>query len=432
MDILQNSHSAFRELRLAAGCGVTQLANLLGVPISSLKFWEYRGVRPQWRYMPALAQFFGIDLAEALKLIWKETVGDRCDCCGGEKIFPDKPRAIHLHVKRTCHCGTSRIYRSNQHSKGCNRCGGKTVPRVKVPCIGYCRYSARTFANSCRREIEIRRTELKYYRQNDDENQRSFFNEAEGRGRCGRCASAFRMTQILETQVRRFLRDASRAFVRESSSRRTEPKQRFYETAGFYPHEPLPDIKSLKRLRELLKACHKLTYRGKSGQNIAFHPTSFLRGTKRPHAGDSRPRSVRYLKSMLAGFAKRQLPKNVHGLCLLCDKISAAKVHRRCFLSWQRQHGPHAGLSELASQSRRGTPSKRGSLQLSWTWTIRHKLGGEPLAEIARDAKLKVTKQAVKKRIDFVVNHLPEPKLIDHKWLRKQVRLIRGADTELG
>jgi hypothetical protein len=182
IEVPRHSHSAFHELRLAAGFGVTQLANVLAVPISSLKFWDYRGVRPQWRYMPALAQFFGIDLAEAVKLIWKETVGDRCECCGGEKIFPYKPRAIHLHVKRICRCGASRIYRSNQHSKGCNRCGGKTVPRVKAHCIGYRRYGARTFANGCRREIEIRRTELKYYRQNDDENQRSFFNEAEARG----------------------------------------------------------------------------------------------------------------------------------------------------------------------------------------------------------------------------------------------------------
>jgi hypothetical protein len=152
---------------------------------------------------------------------------------------------------------------------------------------------------------------------------------------------------------------------------------------------------------------------------------------------------------MLAGFARRQLPKNVHGLCLLCDKIVLSqggykgkqppKVHRRCLLDW---HGPHAGVAELASQSRRGTPLKRESLQLSWAWTIRHKLGGESLDEIARDLDNvayilaidpdeTITKQAVFNRIQYVVSHLPEPELVGHR-LRQQIRLIRGGDTDLG
>ena len=83
---------------------------------------------------------------------------------------------------------------------------------------------------------------------------------------------------------------------------------------------------------------------------------------------------------MLASFARRQLPKTVYGLCLLCDKIllssggynhNPPKVHRACLLAYQRQNGPYAGLTEFVIRSRRGAPLKKENLQLAWAWTIR-------------------------------------------------------------
>jgi DNA-binding XRE family transcriptional regulator len=227
-DTPQNSRSqSFRELRLAAGYEPTQLAKDLNTSRQTILQWDH-GHRPQWQYMPSVAQYFGIDLAEALKLIWKETVGDHCDCCGGEKIFPDKPRAIHPPVKRTCRCGISRIYRTNQHSKGCTRCGlgENLIPQV------YRLYGARvsSFAKTCRREIKIRKTRLKYYSGSDDENQPPFFNEAEGTYRCIRCAGAVRMIKNIETQVKKFWVSAN-------------------------PHQTFPKIQSLKQLREVRRAC---------------------------------------------------------------------------------------------------------------------------------------------------------------------------------
>ena len=126
-----SSLSSFRKLRLEADFLPSEIAKTLNVPVSTVKFWDQRGYRPQWRYMPGLAQLFRIETPELVKLIWREIVGDHCDCCGGEKIFPDRPRAIHLPVKRTCRCGASRIYRSNQDRRGCNRCGlgDKLIPR---------------------------------------------------------------------------------------------------------------------------------------------------------------------------------------------------------------------------------------------------------------------------------------------------------------
>src|SRR5439155_13423807 len=80
---------SFHELRLKAGVSQASIFKKLGVPRCTVWNWDALGERPQWQRMLALANFFGIDVAEAVRLLWDETVGDRCACgCGGEKVFP--------------------------------------------------------------------------------------------------------------------------------------------------------------------------------------------------------------------------------------------------------------------------------------------------------------------------------------------------------
>jgi hypothetical protein len=129
------------------------------------------------------------------------------------------------------------------------------VPRVKAKCIGYLPYNARvsSFAKSCRREIEIRATELKRYPRQDGKNQRPFLDSANGTYRCSRCAGAFRMIKNIEKQVKKFWTSAN-------------------------PHHTFPKIQSLKQLREIRRACYEMSYRDDSGGIVVFHPERFQRG----------------------------------------------------------------------------------------------------------------------------------------------------------
>ena len=112
------NRSDFRALRIAAEVRTSHIAKALDISIATVRDWDSRGHRPEWRYMEPLSKILKIDLPEAVKSIWRERAGDRCSCgCNGENIFPNYDRAIHLYTKRTCRCGVSRIFRTNQHTE---------------------------------------------------------------------------------------------------------------------------------------------------------------------------------------------------------------------------------------------------------------------------------------------------------------------------
>ena len=84
---------------MAAGLGRTAIAKPLKIWPETVGQWD-RGKRPAWRYMPALSKLLGIELNEAVRMMWGEIVGDSCPCqCGGEKVFPDYDGALHLSIR---------------------------------------------------------------------------------------------------------------------------------------------------------------------------------------------------------------------------------------------------------------------------------------------------------------------------------------------
>jgi hypothetical protein len=450
METVKNSRSAFRELRQAAGYTVVQVATLLGVPEGTV--WEWNGGgRPRWRYMPGLAQLFQKDLAEAVRLFWCEIVGDRCGCCGGEKIFPDDPRAIHLYVKRTCVCERTKIFRSNQHTIACNRCKVPKAPRVTVKCVGHKPYGARRprFSHEPNKVFEILRSRLQYYPTSDD-GLNAFVNEKEGTRRCGRCSSAIRLIYAREKlgpqrSVRRFLGDAAKAFVNSSKER----KEYFHKVAEFHPHEAVPKIESLSRLEKFIKACHRLSYEDESGRVVNFHPTALQKrqkkkAGKKKKAGQCIPRwkrptpirTVSYIKNMLAGQIRRRLlPNEVQGLCLLCEKLMLSRggynrkpprVHRKCLLEYQGKRGPHAKLPE--AKKRRGGQVRRKSLKMHYAWAMRCKLGEDSLAEIGHDYD-DIKAPSVEDGIEGIMGHLPTDLETLPLEFRERVFLLRQAFT---
>jgi transcriptional regulator with XRE-family HTH domain len=100
---MSESASAFRELRLAAGyTKIPQLAAKLGVYVQSVYSWD-RGQRPSWASIVQLSPVLGVDAAELVRVLWKEKVGDPCECgCGSKKVFPtDFPDSRQLAFERS-------------------------------------------------------------------------------------------------------------------------------------------------------------------------------------------------------------------------------------------------------------------------------------------------------------------------------------------
>ena len=106
--------SPFRDLRLAAGYKSTPIAKALGVSLGTVWCWD-QGDRPRWRYMPELAQFFGVDLAEIVDRLWGERIGDPCQCgCSGKKASPKQQKAYNLAIELPCTvCGKIRSYQTS-------------------------------------------------------------------------------------------------------------------------------------------------------------------------------------------------------------------------------------------------------------------------------------------------------------------------------
>src|ERR1051325_8252912 len=109
---LSKTGSTFRELRLAAGRTSTAVATALDVKRGTVWRWD-KGKRPRWRHMPALAELFDIDRAEAIKRLWGEILDDPCPCgCGAKKSEPKEPAAFNLAFDLACTaCGALRKYR---------------------------------------------------------------------------------------------------------------------------------------------------------------------------------------------------------------------------------------------------------------------------------------------------------------------------------
>jgi hypothetical protein len=177
--------------------------------------------------------------------------------------------------------------------------------------------------------------------------------------------------------------------------------------------------------------CHKLHYEDESGRVIAFHPSEFERGVKKRHSGDPRPRSIRYLKSMLAGQCRRRgLPRYVRGLCLICNKLvfssagNPPRVHAPCLYDYQRLNGVHTALPAAPLNKRPGVRPTLENLQRHWAWAIRHRLGGDSLNDIGKE--FCIAKRSVADAIDMIMEHLPAPEQVARQY-RQRIALIQSA-----
>ena len=374
--------SAFRELRLAAGYRITQLARELNADRNAVSKWDRALWKPRWRNMPTLARIFGIDLEQAAAAIWNERVADLCSCgCGGLKVLPTRAGAKHLYIELPCRkCGTARVYRVMQgHDTLCRGCSyaSRRTERVTLKCVGYRplgnRKGDNAFADGCPGEQTFLKSRLGFYRVSQNRNEknrvqrsirddgaRHFINEAQGKFRCGKCAGALRLTFF----------------------------KRHRDIEGIKPN---------------------------------------VKNNHGPGKGYKIPKHRTAAKHWLG---TEDFPGYVHGLCWLCGKILFAymseerkktrplRFHQKCILEYQREHGQHSAPEQHRDA---GRPQEPESLKKHFAWALR-KVRGDSYGEIADD--FKISRPAVVKGISSIVDLLPDCDCVSETF-HKKISLLR-------
>jgi hypothetical protein len=405
--------SAFRDLRLAAGFELAQIAKAANVNRGTVWRWDC-GDRPRWKFMPQLAEFFGIELVEAVKQLWGETIGDPCPCgCSGRKSAPANTNAFVLSVDVPCiSCGKLRKYhRSHEHFHKrilCNRCTAakRKLKRISFKCEGDSFHLSHRGATNCPREIKILRSRIKHWGRcihcagrrpckcgkNEirtiDDGQHPFLNEAEGKFRCQRCWHAGQIFKAVESDLRNFWRRVR-------------------------PHAPLPNIRRIPQLRAFQKRCYRLARAqnfGRSEKSFAYNPA--LLNSKRTYKPGPRERNVNHIMGSLAWRAKTSPYAYVKGLCLICDKLIFSyrktripKTHLKCLQSYQRKH--HQSKITLVKPRKRGGQLTTEGLAKHWSWAMRYYAGESP-SEIGGG----ITSQSVHEAVQEILKYRPAPDLV--------------------
>lgn len=396
--------NAFHKLRLAAGYKLRQLASILHVDRNTLARWDRGEWRPRWNHMPGLAQLFGLDTAKAIKLFWKESVGDPCECgCGGEKVLPTKHGAKHLYIECPCkECGTARTFGVAQgHVDLCRRCSyaSRKVERIELTCVGYRPYSAVVplFAKRCLGAKEFLPRTIRLAQRKSDEGEEYPFIDAEHRKyRCKFCAGAFRLLQASEDQT----------------------KQRWKK---IHPRRPVPRIRNLEELRRL--------------QREVTDQAVFSSETPKPKRG----KDIGHRK-----WRREKSPAPVRGLCGICGnllfsykKSREIRFHQDCLWKYQREHAAEAGprnadgtftatsSKPIEEQRRRGAPVQLESLQKHFAWAIRNKLLNDSLGDIAESDGIK-SRSTVKEGVEFIMQHLPPPEYVPPQ-IRGRISALRSS-----
>jgi len=127
---VQQSPSAFRELRQAAGYKtVTALAQELGLPRRTVASWDTGRYVPKWPNVQKIAKAFRVEQVQCFNKLRNESIEDALSCgCQGRKVSPKHDGARCLSVEIPCkNCRKVRTYEQGHstHRELCKRCAAK-------------------------------------------------------------------------------------------------------------------------------------------------------------------------------------------------------------------------------------------------------------------------------------------------------------------
>ena len=415
--------SWLREKRLMAGIRTeTELAQRMSTSVTTVSDWEREKTKPQWAYVEPLATALGTTPSDVFASLWKEQLGDPCDCgCGGLKIAPANPRSFTLRVRLPCQgCGQVRSFeKSGRHAPLCRSCS-HVGPRTTFTCDGYDDHGARRHAPRCPRQIQLRpgdirnrHSQSKRYHQSRHAQyvvpnwDRPFLDEMTGRYRSLACASA--SVRIAQTEAR--LGKFSGERIRSRSQRR-EVLSTMMST-----------IMTEKRQQQMTQAARDtILASGGWGEQV-----------RRAIAAGQLARA----------WSQRPLPAWTSvGRCIFCRRLTLqgrptdrGLYHRPCFYTWSSTpEGRHfqsrvsRGLTADLPRPHptRGRPESAATLKRHFAWAIQHHLGGESFRQIAR--KENIGDRAVREGVERILALLPEPERLATRF-RRTVQLLRADAT---
>jgi hypothetical protein len=428
---VQGGHRKFCQRCAHAGeeAHLAVLMKRLGFPESSFYPWLRGEYRPPWESLQKIINNCGgtgMSPLDVLKQFWRESVGDPCPCgCGGKKVLPDDPKARALAIELPCvQCGDGDIrryrYQTEGHYKLCRTCSrsNERVDRSKFTCDGYEYKGVKARSETCRREMLLAPNQVKKRQQKKERNPNSYFDVSSGKYRCANCTRSLQRLSYLEGTVKNFL-------------------------AKKQPHIKVERIRNRQQLSKLLSANF-------SEMNPNLRPdVEKIRNRRRRLApGVSRVHLIRWWSR-----PPKDLPTFVRfGLCGCCGKIAITlsdipKFHWRCYHEWMRtpegrhfqslgrrgqKRGQEANppVSKLELRVRvpvGGMSGTEDSLKISFSWAVQHCLEGKSYRTIAEENDVDHT--SVRDRIQFLIDKLPDPDLLQPRWQRA-VRFLLDASEK--
>jgi hypothetical protein len=393
------------------------LVDRLGVPKRTLQNWD-AGDHPQRRHLPKIAALFGVELAEAVKGLWGENLGDPCPCgCGGKKVLPDFEAAHHLYIELACgECGTKRAFRSptgQVHHRLCRRCAyaSRRFERVEFTCVGYRDHDRlERHAPKCPRKMTMLLSRIRYYHSIRKENPKSpqppFLAEALRTFRCKPCASASLGIASTERKLKRF------------------------QVERFGSAEP---IRSQRQRSEILS-----TYHAELNQAFIRSRPRALKAAKAAHVRGESPNRVKGLTARY--WTGKSLPRSIEvHRCVFCGKLTLTRhgrsqfhYHKPCYRAWSitpEGNRYHRGLRQrhqrtIFPSEKRGRPLAEENLKIHFAWAVQHYFGGASLRAIAQENSVHFT--SVSEHIGFIINNLPAPDLVSRSF-RPRVCITHAA-----
>lgn len=347
-DTLQDSYSSFRELRLAAGYTISEVAKALRVHGGTVWRWDHGLARPPWPYPENLSRLFHKDVTEIIAVCWKKNLPAFCDCgCGKPMVLPNRNGARRLDVEFVCEsCGEVWLHGGDKRKhrrKLCELC--QQEKQVTLRCVGFPWNGVNHHAISCRRRGKEKRfyiSELAGRSHKLDDGRHAFVDLDRGEFRCRDCAGALTFALARKTLL-------------------------IDKWNLLYPNINFPGrIRTLSDLRRVQCELFK---------DATFRKRCFTKRT--PESDRKRGRSP------LSFSYRKRLPMWLRGICIcgtfVLSDDTTAKFHAPCAQK-DRRGKPRGQRTEL--QRHRGGQRNLDSLRRNLDITIRRVLLHESWGEI--------------------------------------------------
>jgi hypothetical protein len=391
------------------------------VPKSTVYQWQRGRGRPPWRLMRQIADVLALSLADAVEVLWKETVEAPCPCgCGGTKVFPEgRPKARTLAIEIPCaKCGLKRIHKrwkKSRHRKLCLRCAA-SVERIEFTCVGYRDHDVTLHAQTCPRTMLLRPSDVSSRQWIKKRFPDSRFDVSTKTYQCNSCAGAERLNAWTEAQLKK-ARAKKYPNVNTKILGKIRTREKRLELRRTFHSEVSPPK---------FRATRKAQEKGRRNFSAAAA------------AGKTWPKMTK--ANLVRRWSGPDLPKRIRlGICIVCEKLvmtysEVCQFHWSCHQKWQGTPEGRAfqslkvrRLEASLQPTKAGRPVDEESLKRSYAYAVQHYLKEKSYGQIAKDNF--VIAYTVQKRVESLIAKLPPLDLVSGRFRESLKSLIEAIEA---